>query len=35
MLEEVEEVDIPELWENVDLIKQTEGLMVRVREIPV
>ncbi len=28
MLELVEEIDIPESWENVDLIKQTQGLMV-------
>ena len=29
MLEMMENIDIPETWENVDLIKQTEGLMVR------
>ena len=29
MLETVEDIDIPDHWENVDLIKQTEGLMVR------
>ena len=28
MLETVEDIDIPDHWENVDLIKQTEGLMV-------
>ena len=28
MLEAMEEIDIPDFWENVDLIKQTEGLMV-------
>lgn len=27
MMEVVESIDIPELWENVDLIKQTENLM--------
>ena len=28
MLEAMEEINIPDSWENVDLIKQTEGLMV-------
>lgn len=28
MLEAMEEINIPDYWENVDLIKQTEGLMV-------
>ena len=30
MLEAMEEINIPDSWENVDLIKQTEGLMVCV-----
>ena len=30
MLEAMEDIDIPDIWENVDLIKQTEGLMVCV-----
>lgn len=27
MLRKLEDIDIPELWETVDLIKQTESLM--------
>ena len=35
MLEAMEEIDIPDFWENVDLIKQTEGLMVCVQALCV
>ncbi len=27
MMDDVDCIDIPELWENVDLVKQTESLM--------
>ncbi len=27
MMEDVDKIDIPESWENIDLVKQTESLM--------
>jgi len=35
MLEAMEEIDIPDFWENVDLIKQTEGLMCTTASLPL